>query len=73
MPQVMTTLFSYPLICCDSDEIDEELYDWEDPDRPYSWYDLTKDAKLLLAGMDLSANVGFTKVKHWPPTAKKLD
>lgn len=67
IPQVESPLFSYPLLACDTDEIDEELYDWEDPDRPYDLYDLTKDAHHLLSGVDISANVGFTRVKHWPP------
>jgi hypothetical protein len=38
-----------------------------DPDRPYSYYDLTKDAEKLLRGMPLQAENGFSKVKHWPP------
>jgi hypothetical protein len=67
IPQVMSSLFSYPLIACDSDDIDPELYDWVDPDVPYNMYDLTKDAKHLLSGIDVSAKVGFTKVKYWPP------
>ena len=60
-------MFSYPLIACDSDSIDEELYDWKDPDRDFTFYDLTKDARKLLAGTEVSENVGFTKLKHWAP------
>lgn len=67
IPQVHSPLFSYPLLACDSDKIDEELYEWNDPDRSFSFYDLTKDAKKLLAGMEVSENVGFTKVRHWAP------
>lgn len=62
-----SSLFSYPLIACDSDRIDEELYDWKDSDRPFAWYDLTKDAKKLLKGMEVAENVGFTRVQHWAP------
>ena len=63
-------LFPYPLIACDSDAVDEELYEWEDPERPFAFYDLTKDAMKLLQGMDLSHNAGFTKVKYWPPKSE---
>ena len=52
-----------------------------DPDRPYSYYDLTKDVDKLLRGMPLQAEKGismvkqtplqaekgFSMVKHWPP------
>ena len=38
-----------------------------DPDRPYSFYDLSKDAEKLLQGTDIKGNVGFSIVKHWPP------
>ena len=38
-----------------------------DPDRPYSYYDLTKDVEKLLRGMPLQAEKGFSIVKHWPP------
>lgn len=67
IPQVYSPMFPYPLIACDSDAVDEELYDWADPDRPFAFYDLTKDAMKLLKGMVLSHNVGFTKVKYWAP------
>jgi hypothetical protein len=38
-----------------------------DPDRPYIFYDISKDADQLLSGMALHDDVGFTTVKHWPP------
>jgi hypothetical protein len=38
-----------------------------DPDRPHTFYDLSKDADQLLSGMELHDGVGFTTVKHWPP------
>jgi hypothetical protein len=55
------------IIACDSSKIDEELYDWQDLDRGFSFYDLFLDAKKLLAGMEVSENVGFTQVRHWAP------
>ena len=67
IPQVVSPQFSYPLLACNSDSIDEELYDWVDPDRTYGWYDLSKDASKLLKGMDVEKGAGFSIVKHWSP------
>jgi len=68
IPQVESTMFAYPLLATSCDGIDEELYDWNDPDRPFEFYDLTKDADKLLRGMDVSHKVVFSLVRHWPPT-----
>jgi len=54
-------------VAVNTDRIDQELYDWADPDRPYSFYDLTKDASKLLKGTKLKAKTGFSRLKHWPP------
>jgi hypothetical protein len=54
-------------LACNVDGIDPELMDWTDPDRPYSFYDLTKDAEVLLKGMDVSQKVVFSQIVHWPP------
>lgn len=72
IPQVASPLFSYPLLACNTESIDEELYDWVDPDRTYGWYDLSKDASKLLAGMNVEKGAGFSIVKNWPaePTNK---
>lgn len=67
VPQVASPVYAYPLLACNIDGIDPELLDWTDPDRPYSFYDLTKDAEVLLSGMDVSKNVTFSQIKHWPP------
>jgi hypothetical protein len=45
IPAVKSSLFAYPLIVCNTDGIDEELYDFTDPLRSFKYYDLTKDAK----------------------------
>jgi hypothetical protein len=38
----------------------------EDPDRPYSFFDLTKDAKVLLPNISECSRSGcFSRVKHW--------
>jgi hypothetical protein len=43
-----------------------------DPDRPYKFYDLSKDVDDLLSGMQEGHyNMGFTVVKNWPPEQEK--
>lgn len=68
VPQVESSVFSYPLLACRVDNIDDNLLDWTDPDRPYSFYDLTRDAEALLSGTDVSSKVVFSQIVHWPPT-----
>jgi hypothetical protein len=68
IPQVKSKVFSYPLLACNIDRIDTDLLDWTDPDRPFSFYDLTKDAEVLLRGTDVSSKNVFSQVVHWPPT-----
>jgi hypothetical protein len=58
-------------LACNVDDIDEELFDWTDPDRPYEFYDLTKDADELLAGLDIGNKHVFSVVSHWPPEKKQ--
>jgi hypothetical protein len=71
VPQVSSTVFSYPLFACNIDGIDEELFDWTDPDRPHSFYDLTKDADEVLRGSDVSQKHVFSTLRHWRPKEKK--
>ena len=70
IPQVQSDVFSYPLLAFASEGIDSDLYDWTDPDRPYSYYDLTIDAKDLLEGLegfDFSQKNVFSILSHRPP------
>jgi len=71
VPQVKSNLFSYPLIICDSDKLGDKLFDWEDPDQDYGYYDLTKDADHILTGSNRRAKDSFDRVKYWPPKALK--
>ena len=48
VPEVKSKLFSYPLLAVNTGHVDEELYEWNDPDKPYSYYDLTRDAREVL-------------------------
>lgn len=71
VPQVVSSVFSYPLLACSIDNIDEYLLEWTDPDKPYTFYDLTKDAKVLLRGTDVSEKKVFSQIAHYPPETKK--
>jgi hypothetical protein len=73
VPQVESSVFSYPLLAANIDHIDSDLLDWNDPDRPHAFYDLTKDAEIMLRGMDISSKVVFSQIAHWPPPIKKKD
>jgi len=71
VPQVVSDTFAYPLIACKVDDLDEELFDFNDPDRSHRFYDLTVDAKKLLAAHHIDDPPGFSIVKSWDP--KKND
>eukprot|EP00536_Pseudo-nitzschia_multiseries_P002604 jgi/Psemu1/294887/fgenesh1_pm.35_\ len=65
IPQVTSATFAYPLIACKVDGLDEELLDFKDPDRTFHFYDLTEDAKKLLAALNIDDPPGFSIVKSW--------
>jgi hypothetical protein len=71
IPEVQSPVISYPLLACHIDRIDTELLEWTDPDRPHAFYDLTKDADVLLRGTDVSSKVVFSQIAHWPPPTSK--
>lgn len=68
VPQINSPIFAYPLVACNVELFDDELFDWKDPDRPYTYYDITKDAKHLLHGTNENSEaVTFSQMRHWPP------
>ena len=74
IPQVKSDEFAYPLLAFDTskDAISEDLFEWKDPEKPYLYYDVTKDVKNVFMGavtsLDVnSSNCLFSSVKHWPP------
>lgn len=67
VPEVKSPVFSFPLLASNIDRIDTNLLEWTDPDRPHAFYDLTKDAEVLLHGTDVSSKIVFTQIAHWPP------
>lgn len=71
VPQIDSSVYSYPLLACNIDKIDKSLLEWTDPDRPdFVFYDLTKDAEVLLRGMDVGKKVVFSQIAHYPPKRK---
>ena len=73
VPEVQSPIFSYPLLACNIDRIDSDLLEWTDPDRPHAFYDLTKDAEVLLRGQVASSKVVFSQIAHYPPQKKEAD
>lgn len=68
IPEVESSVFSYPLLACNVDNItNKDLMEWNDPDRPFSFYDLTKDAAVLLRGTDVGSKVVFSQIAYWAP------
>lgn len=70
IPQVHSSMFSFPLIACNSSDVkNDNLYDWKDPSFDRKYYDLTEDAKRILLSSDLNVDVTkgilFDKFKHW--------
>ena len=51
------------------DYIGESIFDWSDPDRSHSYYDLTRDAEQLLQGDEDLCHRAFGQIRHWPPGA----
>jgi hypothetical protein len=70
VPQVQSAVFCYPLLACSVAGIEEDLLDWKDPSRTHSFYDLTKDAEMLLRGTDMSSKAVFSQISYWPPAKK---
>ena len=71
IPEVRSALFSYPLLAVDTDQLDEELYEWKDNDRPYSYYDLSRDACNVLKDARSESDIKslFSSVTYWKPDA----
>lgn len=67
IPQVESKVYSYPLLACDVHGLDDELFDWTDPDRPHTYYDLTEDADELIGDISVREKLVFSIVSHEPP------
>ena len=71
IPLVRSPVFAFPLIACRIDDIDEDLFEFNDPGRSYAYYDLTKDAKKLIGGCGKEET--FTVVKSWPAESERTN
>lgn len=68
IPQVKSPEIPYPLVACPVDLIPEDLFEWENPDHGYKYYDLTLDAEAIMAGDKKGrsvSNTAFSIVVHW--------
>jgi len=71
IPQVDSPIFSYPLVAASTKNIHDELFSWDDPERPYEYYDLSKDAEYLMEGIADLSEGAFSQVVHWPPPKRE--
>ena len=67
IPQVASDHFTHPLLAVNIDYVDESIFDWSDPERSHSYYDLTRDAEQLLKGSEDVCHRAFSQIRHWPP------
>ncbi|KAK1745050.1 trypsin-like serine protease [Skeletonema marinoi] len=61
--------FTYPLLAVNVDYVGESIFDWSDPARSHSYYDLTRDVEQLLKGDENEETCyrAFGQIRHWPP------
>ena len=67
IPQIKSDDFTRPLLAVNIDSVDKSIFDWSDPERSHSYYDLTRDAEQLLKGNEDFCQTSFGQIRHWPP------
>ena len=67
IPEKKSSYFTYPLLLCDLDDIDPNLFSWSDPNRPHSYYSVFEDIKEIMNPKDVKVPYVFSDVKHWDP------
>eukprot|EP00557_Chaetoceros_sp_GSL56_P013206 CAMPEP_0176482786 /NCGR_PEP_ID=MMETSP0200_2-20121128/3563_1 /TAXON_ID=947934 /ORGANISM="Chaetoceros sp., Strain GSL56" /LENGTH=1152 /DNA_ID=CAMNT_0017879129 /DNA_START=57 /DNA_END=3516 /DNA_ORIENTATION=+ len=71
IPQVKSESFAFPFLACPVAKIrDCDLFEWEDPHKPYDDYDITQDSKQLLldSGKEIDESLSvFGQMIHIPP------
>jgi len=70
VPQIQSDHFAHPLVAVNIDHVGENIFDWHDPDRSHSYYDLTRDAEKLLKGDEEVCYRAFGQIRHWPPDVR---
>jgi hypothetical protein len=75
IPQVKSEQFTYPLLAVNVDYVDQSIFDWSDPARSHSYYDLTRDVEQLLKGEENEEICyrAFGQIRHWPPNGGEDD
>ncbi len=72
IPLVHSPSFAFPLIACAIDDIDKDLFEFNDPGRSHEYYDLRNDANKLIGGHKEEMQT-FTVVKSWPAKSENTD
>jgi len=67
IPQVNSNRFPHPLLAVNIDHVGVQLFDWSDPEKSHSYYDMTRDAEQLLKGDEDMCQSAFAQIRHWPP------
>eukprot|EP00571_Detonula_confervacea_P000752 CAMPEP_0172323196 /NCGR_PEP_ID=MMETSP1058-20130122/48111_1 /TAXON_ID=83371 /ORGANISM="Detonula confervacea, Strain CCMP 353" /LENGTH=1558 /DNA_ID=CAMNT_0013039143 /DNA_START=34 /DNA_END=4710 /DNA_ORIENTATION=- len=67
IPQVNSDRFTHPLLAVNIDYVGESIFDWSDPERSHSYYDMTRDAEQLMKGDEDMCQTAFAQIRHWPP------
>ncbi len=65
IPQLRENGFEYPLIACDIETIDHDLFGWRDNRNGFGPHNLTKDLQDIL-GKQTKKNNLLSIVKYWP-------
>ena len=52
IPEVRVSQIPFPLLACDISDIDKKFLGWEDPERPFEFYNLLNDAEEFLKDCD---------------------
>jgi len=74
IPQVNSPMHPHPLIVCGYEQMDYELFDWQDPDNSYEYYNVTEDLSAVFDRPSLlSSHDQFSYVKYWNPEHSKDD
>lgn len=76
IPQVKSKAFAFPFLACPVAKIrDCDLFEWEDPQRPYDDYDITEDSRQLLIdnGKQVDSSLAvFSQMFHCPPPPPEI-
>ena len=72
IPQVNSGQFAYPLLAVNIDYVGESIFEWSDPSRSHSYYDMTRDVEQLLIGEENEefCHRAFGQIRHWPPNGQ---